>query len=243
MNINAVKLKISKLLRLQTSNNSGEAANAAAKVEQLCQKYGVSADDSKDYDPDVDEVIELSFGNSYKKTDAATNYLIGSVVRYFNGKSLIKPLSNGRKIMIIIASKGNQIQSELYLDYLLKTMNKLADEAKKSGCWGSKSRTYKSNWKKGFACRVADRLVAMKNEQKRVGKPDLNQPALVVLNKNAREEKAALAFQNEKYPRLRKGGSFRASGLGYQHGKKAGDSVGLNKQTGASKQTLALTGN
>ena len=40
----------------------------------------------------------------------------------------------------------------------------------------------------------------MKKEQKRVGKPELNQPALLVINKNSREEKATLAYINEKYP-------------------------------------------
>ena len=36
MNINEARAKIAKVLRLQTSSNAGEAANAAAKVEELC---------------------------------------------------------------------------------------------------------------------------------------------------------------------------------------------------------------
>ena len=36
MNLNQVKDKIAKLLRLQTSTNVGEATNAAAFVEKLC---------------------------------------------------------------------------------------------------------------------------------------------------------------------------------------------------------------
>ena len=47
---------IAKLLRLQTSNNAGEAANAAAFVEKLCAKYNVSSSDCQDYDPNRDEV-------------------------------------------------------------------------------------------------------------------------------------------------------------------------------------------
>ncbi len=54
-----VRNKIAKLLRLQTSNNAGEAANAAAFVEKLCAKYNVSSSDCQDYDPNRDEVIEL----------------------------------------------------------------------------------------------------------------------------------------------------------------------------------------
>ncbi len=63
MNINEVKSKIAKLLRLQTSNNVGEAANAAAFVEKLCVKYNVSSTDCKDYDPDKDEAVEYTGPN------------------------------------------------------------------------------------------------------------------------------------------------------------------------------------
>ena len=70
MNINEVKSKIAKLLRLQTSNNAGEAANAAAFVEKLCVKYNVSSTDCKDYDPEKDEVIEFQVGKAYRKANA-----------------------------------------------------------------------------------------------------------------------------------------------------------------------------
>ena len=40
----SVKAKISKLLRMQQSDNPGEAANAAAFVEKLCKEHGISPD-------------------------------------------------------------------------------------------------------------------------------------------------------------------------------------------------------
>ena len=68
MNLNQVKYKIAKLLRLQTSSNAGEAAKAAAFVEKLCAKYNVSSTDCKDYDPEKDEVIEFNYRQSLSQS-------------------------------------------------------------------------------------------------------------------------------------------------------------------------------
>ena len=54
--LNSIKAKISKLLRLQQSDNAGEAANAAAFVERLCREHGLTPDDiNPDHDPERDE--------------------------------------------------------------------------------------------------------------------------------------------------------------------------------------------
>ena len=250
MNLNQVKDKIAKLLRLQTSNNAGEAANAAAFVEKLCAKYNVSSTDCKDYDPEKDEVIEFQVGKAYRKANVPEQNLIHGVTKYFNGQTIITYVPSNsmfyeppKRVMNVIASKSNKIQIELYLEYLIETMNKLADEAKKSGGYGTARTTYKTNWKKGFSKKIADRLVAMKNEQKRNGKPELNEPALVVLNRNRIEQKATLAFLEEQYPNRTRSRRTRCSGVGYADGSSKAESIGLNKQTGASKETLALTGN
>ena len=247
MNINEVKSKIAKLLRLQTSNNAGEAASAAAFVEKLCVKYNVSSTDCKDYDPDKDEVVEFKVGKSYQKANIPEQNLIHGVVKYFNGQTIITHANPdnyycNKRIMKVIASKGNQIQIELYLEYLIETMNKLADEAKKSGGYGTAVSTYKTNWKKGFSMKIANRLLAMKNEQKRKGRPEMNEPALVVINRNSKEQKATLVFMDEKYPRRKSTRRRATSGVGYADGRSKAESVGLHKQTGESQRTLALTG-
>ena len=250
MNLNEVRNKIAKLLRLQTSNNAGEAANAAAFVEKLCVKYNVSSTDCEDYDPEKDEVVEFQFGKAYRNANVPEQNLIHGVAKYFNGTCIVthQPSTSmfykpPKRLMKIIASKGNKIQIELYLDYLIETMNKLAIEAKKSGGYGTATRSYTTNWKKGFSRKIADRLIHMKNEQKRKGKPDLNKSALVILNKNSIEQKAAQAFLEENYPNRTKSRRTRKSGVGYADGSTRAESIGLNKQTGESKQTLALTGN
>ena len=252
MNLNQVKDKIAKLLRLQTSSNAGEAANAAAFVEKLCAKYNVSSTDCKDYDPEKDEVVEFQLGKAYRKANVAEQNLIHGVTKYFNGQTIITYIPSNsmyyeppKKIMNVIASRGNKIQIELYLEYLIETMNKLADEAKKSGGYGTGRTTYKTNWKKGFSKKIANRLIAMKNTQSRNGKPDLGKPALAVLNKNKVEQKATLAFLNEQYPNRTKSRRTVGTGVGYADGSSRAEDIGLHKQTTGrdSSPTLALKGN
>ena len=252
MNLNQVKDKIAKLLRLQTSTNVGEATNAAAFVEKLCAKYNVSSADCKDYDPEKDEVVEFQLGKAYRKANVAEQNLIHGVTKYFNGQTIITYIPSNsmyyeppKKIMNVIASRGNKIQIELYLEYLIETMDKLSDEAKKSGGYGTARTTYKTNWKKGFSKKIAIRLIAMKNVQARNGKPDLNEPALAVLNKNRIEQKATLAFLNEQYPNRTKSRRTVGTGVGYADGSSRAEDIGLHKQTTGrdTSPTLALKGN
>ena len=252
MNLNQVKDKIAKLLRLQTSTNVGEATNAAAFVEKLCAKYNISSADCKDYDPEKDEVVEFQVGKAYRKANVPEQNLIHGVTKYFNGQTIITYVPSTsmfyeppKRVMKVIASKSNKIQIELYLEYLIETMDKLSDEAKKSGGYGTARTTYKTNWKKGFSKKIADRLIAMKNVQARNGKPDLGKPALAVLNRNRIEQKAALGFLNEKYPRRTKSRRTVGAGVGYADGSTRAEDIGLHKQTTGrdSSPTLSLTGN
>ena len=252
MNLNQVKDKIAKLLRLQTSTNVGEATNAAAFVEKLCAKYNISSADCKDYDPEKDEVVEFQVGKAYRKANVPEQNLIHGVTKYFNGQTIITYVPSTsmyyeppKRVMKVIASKSNRIQIELYLEYLIETMDKLSDEAKKSGGYGTARTTYKTNWKKGFSKKIADRLIAMKNVQARNGKPDLGKPALAVLNRNRIEQKATLGFLNEKYPRRTKSRRTVGTGVGYADGSSRAEDIGLHKQTTGrdSSPTLSLTGN
>ena len=252
MNLNQVKDKIAKLLRLQTSTNVGEATNAAAFVEKLCAKYNISSADCKDYDPEKDEVVEFQVGKAYRKANVPEQNLIHGVTKYFNGQTIITYVPSTsmfyeppKRVMKIIASRSNRIQIELYLEYLIETMDKLSDEAKKSGGYGTARTTYKTNWKKGFSKKIADRLIAMKNVQARNGKPDLGKPALAVLNRNRIEQKAALGFLNEKYQRRTKSRRTVGTGVGYADGSSRAEDIGLHKQTTGrdSSPTLSLTGN
>ena len=255
LHITEIKAKIAKILRLQQSSNPNEAANAVALVEKLCSEHDLSPSEvSSDYDPEKDEVIEFGYGKLFRKQDTAFNLLLKGIVTYFNGRTIIThagdPLENRikaasghtvRRQLQVIATKANKIQIELYADWLINEMERQADKAKEENPRSPKQ--FRGNFRKGFANKIANRLISMRKEQERKGQPDLQMAALAVVNRNSLARNAVNRVLNEKYPHRRRCGGF-TKGYGFSNGSEAAQNMGLNKQTTGSKTspTLALTG-
>jgi len=242
MNINEIKSKLAKLLRLSKSSNANEAAVAIQKFETLCVQHGVAKQDiTADFDPELDVIIETSFGRTYKKRDIAIYRLISAVAKYYNGVLMIDNDRLDGKQLKIIASKSNQIQIELYSDFLIDEMERLSKQAKKEN--KQTPRSFRANFRKGFALAINKRLVELKKVQESQETSQDNQPALVVVEHNQREQKAALSFMLEKYPDIRTSTSRYNAGHGHHEGQDAAQGVGLRKQTeGVTSPTRALTG-
>ena len=242
MNINEIKSKLAKLLRLSKSSNANEAAVAIQKFETLCVQHGVAKQDiTADFDPELDVIIETSFGKTYKKRDIAIYRLIAAVAKYYNGVLMIDNDRLDGKQLKIIASKSNQIQIELYSDFLIDEMERLSKQAKKEN--KQTPRSFRANFRKGFALAINKRLVELKKVQESQETSQDNQPALVVVEHNQREQKAALSFMLEKYPDIRTSTSRYNAGHGHHEGQDAAQGVGLRKQTeGVTSPTRALTG-
>ena len=242
MNINEIKSKLAKLLRLSKSSNANEAAVAIQKFETLCVQHGVAKQDiTADFDPELDVIIETSFGKTYKKRDIAIYRLIAAVAKYYNGVLMIDNDRLDGKQLKIIASKSNQIQIELYSDFLIDEMERLSKQAKKEN--KQTPRSFRANFRKGFALAINKRLVELKKVQESQETSQDNQPALVVVEHNQREQKAALSFMLEKYPDIRTSTSRYSAGTGHHEGQDAAQGVGLRKQTeGVTSPTRALTG-
>ena len=242
MNINEIKSKLAKLLRLSKSSNANEAAVAIQKFETLCVQHGVAKQDiTADFDPELDVIIETSFGKTYKKRDIAIYRLIAAVAKYYNGVLMIDNDRLDGKQLKIIASKSNQIQIELYSDFLIDEMERLSKQAKKEN--KQTPRSFRANFRKGFALAINKRLVELKKAQESQETSQDNQPALVVVQHNQREQKAALSFMLEKYPDIRTSTSRYNAGHGHHEGQDAAQGVGLRKQTeGVTSPTRALTG-
>lgn len=242
MNINEIKSKLAKLLRLSKSSNANEAAVAIQKFETLCVQHGVAKQDiTADFDPELDVIIETSFGKTYKKRDIAIYRLIAAVAKYYNGVLMIDNDRLDGKQLKIIASKSNQIQIELYSDFLIDEMERLSKQAKKEN--KQTPRSFRANFRKGFALAINKRLVELKKAQESQETSQDNQPALVVVEHNQREQKAALSFLMEKYPDIRTSTSRYNAGHGHHEGQDAAQGVGLRKQTeGVTSPTRALTG-
>jgi len=241
-----LRAKLTKVLRLQTSCNANEAANAAQVLDKLCKQWEISPNDiDEDYDPEKDEAIEWAMGDIRIKQDVAINVLIGSVANYYNGRTIIAhahdkwttPREIKERQLKVIATRGNQIQIELYSEYLIETMEKLADDAKREDPLSP--REFRQNFRKGFSITVRDRLNEMKKVQEKEGKPDISVPALIVVNRNTIERQSVNDFINCKYPRLKSGNHFKL-GAGSAKGREAASSVSLNKQVEKAASTKAL---
>ena len=181
--LNSIKAKISKLLRLQQSDNAGEAANAAAFVERLCREHGLTPDDiNPDFDPERDEATFWVVGTPFKRVDHADWSLLNAVAKHFNGRTVQRGIRQEDRfkmglddygwdcsVLEIQATKGNRIQIELYYAYLKEVMERLADEAKaKSVAEGYSSRSFRLNFRKGFAQAIGEKL----REQKKVSRDE-----------------------------------------------------------------------
>ena len=244
--LNSIKAKISKLLRLQQSDNAGEAANAAAFVERLCREHGLTPDDiNPDYDPERDEATYWVVGTPFKRVDHADWNLLAAVARHFNGQTVqrgirqedrfkmgLEDYSWGCSVLEIQATKGNRIQIELYYAYLKEVMERLADEAKaKSVAEGYSSRSFRLNFRKGFAHAINQKL----QEQKKVSRDEQpqaegNTAGLALLKRDAIEKKAVDALVKQRYPRLRSNSGSTYGGNGTSAGHAAGRNTSVNRQ-------------
>ena len=257
-NLESIKAKIAKLLRMQQSDNAGEAANAAAFVERLCREHGLTPDDiSPDFDPERDVAIHWVAGMPFKRVDHADWSLLAAVARHYNGRTVQRQIRdtdgfelgmNGYRhsssVIEVIATKGNRIQIELYYAYLKDVMERLADKAKaESVAEGCTSRSFRLNFRKGFAQAINQKLKAQKAEA--VEKTHRNDwtlgtdKCLTITKRDAIEKKAVDALVTQRFPDLGAGTSGTFGGNGTRAGQAAGRATSVNKQaTGYSAPRL-----
>tara|TARA_R100000734_G_C3312832_1_gene103980 strand:+ start:39 stop:815 length:777 start_codon:yes stop_codon:yes gene_type:complete len=251
----AIKAKISKLLRMQQSDNVSEAANAAAFVEKLCKEHGISPEEcSPDYDPDRDVAVYWTCGKPFKRVDHASWSLLSHVAGHFNGTTVSRCIRSNEpgyvefkhyRTIEVLATKGNQIQIDLYYEYLSEVMDKLADKAKAdheaAGFHGD--RAFKRNFRKGFAAAIGEKLSCQRRQQMKEEQqlaPGVN-GSLALLKRTEIEKREVTALMNQRYPRLGSGSSGTYGGSGTSAGVAAGRSTSVSKQVTRSSRP-ALTG-
>lgn len=218
--------KIKSMLKLQESTDfDGEASAAAAMIDKLCAKHGITLQEAKEVIA-VDEAYA-----SFKKMDVAFTQIVNAVAKFYDAKAYVKTDINGAKTIQVIGSEAQQIQVNLYSEYLLDVMKREADKAYSaekiiSELTGNKlSRSFKVNFKKAFAIQVADRLREMKIEENRI-----------------HEDKQAVDTALSKM-RFNSSTKFRgAHGAGAVAGADVGGSVSLNRQASGGGAQRALVG-
>ena len=217
--------KIKSMLALQQGTDfDGEASAAAAMIDKLCKKYGITVEEA------TEVVASDELYQSFKRLDTSFALIVNAVAKFYDAKAYIKTV-NGNKSLQVIGSEAQQIQVNLYSEFLVDVMNREAEKAYKAEkiiaeLNGTKlSRSFKINFKKSFADQVSTRLREMKIEENRV-----------------HEDKKAVDTALSKI-RFNRTTSFKGGvGAGAVAGADVGGSVSLNRQASGGGTQRALTG-
>jgi hypothetical protein len=221
MNRTQVISKIQSILKLQEGTSfDGEADAAAKMIDKLCKQYGVTITEATET-----QVFDESFA-TFKRANYALTTLLNAIATFYDAKAYMK--GGDEKSLQIIGSDAQQIQVRLYYDYLVQVMEKEAEVAHQAEkviaalTGKSVSRSFKLNFRKAFADKVALRLMEMKEAEGRVHD-----------DKQAVREKLATM----RFGRARKMNG--ASGEGAAVGSNVGAGVSLNRQaTGSTQRAL-----
>ncbi len=218
MNRSQVIAKIQSILKLQNGTSfEGEADAAAKMIDKLCTQYGVTITEATET-----QVMDEEF-LSFKRVNVALTTLLNAIATFYDAKAYMK--SGDSKSLQIIGSEAQQIQVRLYYDYLVQVMEKEADvahQAEKILCdvtGKTVSRSFKLNFRKAFADKVAERLREMKKEENRV-----HDDAKAVENK----------LSTMRFGRAKRMNGAR--GEGAYSGANVGAGVSLNRQASGSSQ-------
>lgn len=215
--------KIKAMLALQESTDfEGEAAAAAALIDKLCLQYGVTLDEATKTEI-LDEVFITGM-----QIPMADKLLLDSVASFYDASCYIESYRRGEKKLRIIGSEAQQIQVQLYYQFLKEVMDRECEVAREAEGFmaeitGRKvSKGFRANFKTAFASKVRERLTEMKEAEGRT-------------HKDANGVKLALASM--KFKSSRRYGSL---GEGAYAGYDAGSNVSLNRQATGAGGRLAL---
>jgi hypothetical protein len=227
MDRQAILDKIAAMLALQEASNfEGESAAAAAMIDKLCVKYGVTVNEATTPQVLTEDVYKT------KRMSDADFLLFCGVARFYDAKGIVYyDRSNGRVVNTFqcIGTESQQVQTKVYYEFLKSVMDRECEKAYQ----GEKILAellgkhftragFKVNFNKAFVDKVRDRLTELKAER------------------GDHEHKKVTAIEvSKRNIGQRRIGS--ASGWGAQLGNNSGSQVSLNKQAGGS-QRLALSG-
>jgi hypothetical protein len=227
MDRQAILDKIATMLRLQESSTfEGESSAAAAMIDKLCKQYGVTVDDAT-----TPQVLEEDYLTTGRMNDAEF-MLFCAVARFYDACGYVyTSKSTGRKTSTFkcIGTEAQQIQTKLYYEFLLETMQKecnaaLQGEKLLAELQGVEFNTagFKPNFNKAFVLNVRERLEEMKKER----------------GDHEHKEITAIEVAKKRFSSVKLGG---ATGNGAVIGSNAGANASLYRQASGSK-TLALCG-
>lgn len=213
--------KIQKLLRLATSSNEYEAANAAARAAELMHEYQIS-----------EAVLSVKSGNAPIREGIVEQTIDGkgrhnkenwkAVIVYGIGKAT-GVYAYTHKGEIRLFGRISQVQTAKYMfDYLVNTVNRLADTSYSS--WYGHAKKWKNNFRRGCAFTIQKRLleIAAKN-----ARPVCEERALAIIIVDKKQVEDAWNRRTE-FMHLKKANPVSLSDMNaFNLGKEAGNEIDL----------------
>ena len=215
--------KIKAMLALQESTDfEGEAAAAAALIDKLCLQYGVTIDEAT-----KTKILDEVFFEGLKIA-TADSVLLNAIAEFYDASCYIENYRRGKKVLRVVGSEAQQIQVQLYYQFLKDTMDRECETARQAEgilaeLMGRKvSKGFRANFKTAFAVKVRSRLMEMKGAEGRVHK-DAKGVELVMESMKLKTQRRSSAIGDGAY-------------AGYD----AGSNVSLYKQAEGCESRLAL---
>ena len=213
------------MMKLQKSTDfAGEASAAAAMIDKLCEKHGITLKEA------TEVIINDDVFSEFKRMNSSYAVLLNSVANFYDAVAYISQKGDQKEFKVL-GSEAQQIQVQLYFEYLMEVMNRecnLAYKGEKVLCKLTEkeiSRSFKTNFKKAFAYQIQNRLKELKQKENRVHED----------REAVQKAVSMLRFNNTR--------KFTgATGAGASVGAEAGSSVSLNRQTNGSNVQHALCG-
>lgn len=234
--------KIRKLLNLSENNdNENQAMAALALARKLMREYGIEEESLKKDEKDHELLLEL-YGTDYmSQIDTWNKILVNGIAKLFDCKCFLERYGKSMKYQVrvfFIGMRGDVALAKEVWPFFMRYVRKKANEYFGS-MWGPKHRTFAEM----FSLRVAERINALIEEEKKSQDPEIQKYGIVLANKQNQIAKwVEENLKLEKESSHIKGETDRtAARIGYQEG----DKVNLNFRsqiTGKSEPTRQLPG-
>jgi hypothetical protein len=156
----AIHSKLAKLLRLSSSSNVHEAANAARMLDRLCAEHGLDpANISGDEDDVSLRALCYQLGDTFARLDYPQAILLNAVCKYYGGEMVVTRSGRRESYFRVFCTEGVKVRIEVYYEYLAEVMDKLADREKRAN--PHSPRSFRLNFRKAFADELSVRLAGM----------------------------------------------------------------------------------
>jgi hypothetical protein len=255
MNQQDIILRIQKLLALSSSPNEHEASQAASKAQALLMQYNLSLEDVKAQSSPQSTSIEREELEAHSRKVHWKGNLAFALAK----ANFCKMAWNKGRMMLTGRLHNREIVKSLY-SYLTTAIERLAVEGLKAEKlnyqtyleqikgldtipWSEPNwRTWKSSFIAGCAQRLCERINEQTEQIKSKGIPTANVTGLVCRQAYEREKEAIALYLHSMGITFRRKGRSRAtlSTDGYSAGKRAGDSINLNRQVNPSSGARLL---